>query len=102
MRFLKRWALATTYAASLFDLAGLVKKLPVENAFLAADENGVGQAVIDLIRSAGLPVSLNPVQITAGHETTYVDGSWHVPKKKLVGTLQVLLQGRRLKIAAVP
>src|SRR5262249_19043086 len=30
------------------------------------------------------------------------DGAWHVPKKELVSTLQVLLQGRRLKVAAVP
>src|SRR6185295_18926469 len=35
-----------------------------------------------------------------GHSTTGgADGSTHVPKKELVSTLQVMLQGRRLRIA---
>jgi hypothetical protein len=53
-----------------------------------------------MIRHTGLAASLNPVLITVGHEVTIGDdGAWHVPKKELVSTLQVLLQSRRLLIA---
>jgi hypothetical protein len=56
-----------------------------------------------MIRAAGLHADLRPILITAGHATgTGDDGSMHVPKKELVSTLQVLLQGARLKIARVP
>ena len=41
-----------------------------------------------------------PVTLTAGHAVTGgEDGVLHVPKKELVGTLQVLLQTRRLQVA---
>src|SRR5262249_5200755 len=45
---------------------------------------------------------VRPVLITGGHQVTCEAGAWHVPKKELVSTLQVLLQNRRLKVAAVP
>jgi hypothetical protein len=40
------------------------------------------------------------VVITDGLEASYDSGSWQMPKKDLVGTLQVLLQEQRLRIAA--
>ena len=41
-----------------------------------------------------------PVTLTAGHAVTGGDaGVLHVPKRELVGTLQVLLQTRRLRVA---
>jgi hypothetical protein len=41
-----------------------------------------------------------PVTITGGHAVTRTeDGSYHVPKKELVTSLQVVMQSRRLKIA---
>jgi hypothetical protein len=41
-----------------------------------------------------------PLTLTAGHAVTAGDVSGlHVPKKELVGTLQVLLQTRRLQVA---
>jgi hypothetical protein len=41
-----------------------------------------------------------PVTLTAGHAVTGgEDGVLHVPKKELVGTLQVLLQTRRLQVS---
>src|SRR5262249_13816681 len=47
--------------------------------------------------------SLEPVVITSGHRTSRGDsGAWHVPKKELVSCLQVLLQSRRLQVAALP
>jgi hypothetical protein len=39
-----------------------------------------------------------PVIITAGHEAAWGEGGLHLPRKELVGVLQVLLQTRRLHI----
>jgi hypothetical protein len=65
---------------------------------LAVDRTGVGVAVTDMLRRAGL--AFDAVTITAGDTET--QSSWHdwrVPKRDLVGGLQVLLQSGRLKIA---
>jgi hypothetical protein len=65
------------------------------------DATGVGRAVIDLLRREKPPCRLVPVVITFGHAITWGDdGARHLPKKELVGTLQVLLQNRRLKISS--
>jgi hypothetical protein len=39
------------------------------------------------------------VAVTAGHAVQPDGAGWHVPKKELVGALQVLLQSRRLQVA---
>ena len=65
---------------------------------LTVDSTGVGAAVTDMLRRAGL--TFDAVTITGGDtETLSGYGSWRVPKRDLVGNLQVLLQGGRLKIA---
>jgi hypothetical protein len=111
LNHLRRWALGTPYTVIAADLGELFchrrqgdkETPPLAGAPLAVDQTGVGRAVVDMIRDAGLYAQLSPVLITAGHATTYgEDGAWHVPKKELVSTLQVLLQGARLKIARVP
>ncbi len=51
-------------------------------------------------RSCDLACYARPVTVTAGHRASPAEGGgWLVPKKELVGTLQVLLQSRRLKVA---
>ena len=100
-RWLKRWPLLTPYTDIVAELADLVKRPVLNYPMLAVDQTGVGRAVVDVIRAAGLQASLNPVLITGGHQVgTGDDGAWHVPKKELVSTLQVLLQSRRLQIAS--
>jgi len=66
---------------------------------LVVDQTGVGVAVVDVLRAAGLdPVA---VTITGGDATSRgADRSYRVPKRELVGAVQVLLQGRRLRVAA--
>src|SRR5262249_10517692 len=56
------------------------------------------RAVVDMLRqSAGWII---PVTITGGHAVTRADdGSFHVPKKELVTSLQVVMQAHRLQIA---
>jgi phage FluMu gp28-like protein len=67
-------------------------------AALAVDATGVGAAVVDMLRRAGL--IFDAVTITGGDtETQSGYDSYRVPKRDLVGNLQVLLQSGRLKIA---
>jgi len=99
-RHLERLALGTAYTAVSARLRVLVNTGSLRGSTLVVDQTGVGRAVVDLLRAARLPVQLRAVTITGGHATTLgTDGSLHVPKKELVGALQVLLQARRLKVA---
>lgn len=64
---------------------------------LVVDQTGVGAPVVDLLRQAGLkPIA---VSIHGGAATTREGDNWKVPKRDLVGTLQVLLQSGRFKVS---
>ena len=66
---------------------------------LTVDATGVGAAVVDMLRESGL--TFDAVTITGGDTESYQGGyAWRVPKRDLVGGLQVLLQSGRLKIAS--
>jgi phage FluMu gp28-like protein len=67
-------------------------------AALSVDATGVGAAVVDMLRRSGL--TFDAVTITGG-DTESQQGwyDWRVPKRDLIGGLQVLLQSGRLKIA---
>ena len=65
---------------------------------LVVDQTGVGVPVVDLLRQAGLrPIA---VSIHGGDKATQDGNNWRVPKRDLVGVLQVLLQTGRLKVAS--
>lgn len=73
---------------------------------LVVDGTGVGRPVVDLFRKAKINCRLMPVTITgsavsAALGKVNVDewGYWHVPKKELVGCVQVLLGTGRLEVA---
>jgi hypothetical protein len=64
---------------------------------LVIDATGVGRPIVDYLRREKLkPI---PITITAGFQTTNVDGEFHVPKTELVTALQIIFQSGRLKIA---
>ena len=67
---------------------------------LVVDQTGVGQPVFDMFTKA----SLKPlgVQIHGGDRVTNEGRTYRVPKRDLVGVLQVLLQNQRLKITPGP
>jgi hypothetical protein len=75
-----------------------------KNSKLVVDATGVGAAVVDMLRgSAGGSAGLNfdAVVITGGDTQSMAGhGNYRVPKRDLVGGLQVLLQSGRLKIAS--
>jgi len=80
------------------DAAHRSRGRPPAKTTLVVDATGVGVAVVDVLRAAGL----SPVAVTihGGDATTRGDDrGWRVPKRELVGTVQVLLQGRRLRVA---
>jgi hypothetical protein len=71
-----------------------IKRTPPE---LVVDQTGVGPAVTDLLRKRGL--RFRAVTITGGNETTYGGGSWHVPKRDIVGALEVPFHTGELQVA---
>ena len=67
---------------------------------LAADATGVGAPVIDMLRPCVAPVPMFALTITGGTAVSHAGRSSSVPKRDLVSAAQVLLQERRLQIAA--
>jgi hypothetical protein len=66
---------------------------------LVIDGTGVGRAVADQFREAGLGPRLTTISITAGGTVTAVGATVGVPKRDLVATMQVVFQSGRLQIA---
>ncbi len=64
---------------------------------LVADQTGVGQPVVQLLRAAG--IAPYGVTITGGDAVVSEGRSYKVPKRDLISSTQVLLQSRRLKFA---
>ncbi|HZS03398.1 MAG TPA: hypothetical protein VFD58_00860 [Blastocatellia bacterium] len=101
VRHLKRYELGTSYPAIVADVVALLGRLPAQNRKprLSVDGTGVGAAVVDLFRQQRIP-GLRPVIITGGDQVNEEGGVSRVPKRDLVGVIQVALQTGRLKIAA--
>jgi hypothetical protein len=100
---LHRFPLGTPYPTIVASVVELLRTPLLRGSVLVVDQTGVGRAVVDMLTDAmtgRVTCHFIPVTITAGHEVTQSDtGQLRVPKKELVGCLQVLLQTRRLWIA---
>lgn len=102
VRHLERYPLGTLYpdivekVKALYALERL--RLHGRAPGLVVDSTGVGQAVTDMFKKAGLEFA--PVLITGGDKENKHKGVYRVPKRNLVGSLQVALQTGRLKVAA--
>lgn len=101
VRHLERFDLGTPYPKVVERVAGLLGSPVIvdKGAVLLVDKTGVGAGVVDMFRWAGCrPV---PVTIHGGSSVQKdKDGrGFRVPKRDLVGGVQVLLQNDRLKIA---
>ncbi len=97
---LKRYPLGTPYPTIVEEVTSRLKQPPyLGNVRLIIDGTGVGRGVVDLFR---LPLGTIAVPITitaSGAPTKDEQGYWHVAKRDLIGTVQVLLQTVRLWIA---
>jgi hypothetical protein len=100
VRHLQRWPLRTPYPTIVADVARMVGRAPIgKTDYLVVDATGVGPPVVDLLKAADLPVTLVPITITGGSQVVRDGKSYHTPKRDLVSTVTVLLQGSRLRIA---
>lgn len=95
VRHLQRYKLGTSYPAIVEDVALKVRQLA--GVVLAIDHTGCGRPVVDLFERAGLhPLGIT---ITSGDTTHGEDRQWRVPKRDLIGILQVAVQAGRFKVA---
>ena len=100
VRHLERLPLGTRYPKVVGRVKALLSTPPLaDECALAVDATGVGIAVTDILRNAGL--YFDSVTITSGEKETREGSQWRVPKRDLISACQVLLQQRRLKIAAL-
>ncbi len=101
--WLRRFPPGASYQEIIAQVVVLLRTPPLPGAVLVVDGTGVGQAVVDLLMDGlrnRVTCTVWTVMITAGHAVTLAEGAGlQVPKKELVGVLQVLLQNRRLRIA---
>ncbi len=102
LRHLHRFPLGTPYPEVVATVRTLLKTPPLPHAVLGIDQTGVGQAVLQMF-AEGLQHQVDclfcPVTLTAGLQCSVGEhGGLLVPKKELVGVLQVLLQARRLQV----
>jgi hypothetical protein len=100
VRHLERVRLGTPYLQAA-DRVSEVLRWPgvAGNCTLVADATGVGAAVLEMLRPAGLGCPVVAVTITGGERATRVDGGWRVPKRELIAALMVSLQTGQLRIA---
>src|SRR5918998_2215958 len=109
LRHLERYPLRTLYpdiAEGVAALMGAPELSPDEfegvrikrtRPELVVDQTGVGPAVTDLLKKRG--VRFRAVTITGGNQIIYGGGSWHVPKRDLVGALEVAFHTGELQTA---
>jgi len=95
VRHLHRWPLGTSYPAIVADLKEMYARPHLQDSALAIDATGVGRAVVDMVRLAGLRARCQSFTITFGEATTGAG----VAKKDLVGAVQIPLQSGRLRFA---
>jgi hypothetical protein len=85
-------------------VVALLRTQPLPNSWLLADHTGVGRAVLDLFTDGfrgRVTCKFSPVVLTASNVAVPgAAGGFAIPKTDLVGSLQVLLQTRRLRIAS--
>lgn len=98
VRYLRRFPPGTPHGDVVTCLGLLAGDPDLRGPLVAVDQTGVGRTVVDLLRRA-MTTPLLVVRVTSGQATTIGPAGRAVPRKDLVGCLQVLLQGRRLKVA---
>lgn len=102
----ERFERGTPYTTLVDNVAKLFQDPRFAGSALVVDGTGVGRPVVDLFRKARIACHLVPVTITGGASASTLGqvkidewGYHHVPKKELVGCVQVLLGTSRLEVA---
>ncbi len=100
LRYAERVALGTPYP----DVAEYVRYLVGHRNLrgqcaIAVDSTGVGEPVVDMLRSGRLGCEVSAVNMTGGERERRSGNVWNVPKRDLMAGLQVLIEKGELKIA---
>ena len=100
VRHLQRWTLGTAYTKIVEDVEAIFKRPELAECELVVDHTGVGRGVVDLLRESSVQQlrDLVAVTITGGDSVSQDGNNWRVPKRDLVGAVQVPLEQGRLKI----
>ncbi|HOR57652.1 MAG TPA: hypothetical protein PLV82_03175 [bacterium] len=98
VRHIERVKLGTPYPDIVQRVQGLVQTKEINNNYLlAVDHTGVGRPVYDLFKKAGL--NTLGITITGGNTVTGSRDNVKVAKSLLVGTVQALIQTKRVVFA---
>ena len=101
LRYLERMPLGVLYPQMVARVRQVLQHPGLAGrCTLVVDSTGVGRPVVDLLYEAKLGCSITAVTITGGEGETAAGGYHGVPKRDLIIGLQVLLQQRKLQIAA--
>ncbi len=102
IRHVERFPLAMSYPEMVSRIIKMVETPQLRDSRLVVDATGVGRPVVDMLRSARVPIF--PVMITAGASESFDadTGFWHIPKRELISTVQVVLGHGRLRFAKLP
>lgn len=101
IRHLERFNLGTPYPTICDRIKEIYENEILTGSMLAVDKTGVGRAVVDDLIKVRPKCIIRPITITAGFRVIPDGAGYRVPKKELVGILQVLLQSNRLKVVPV-
>jgi hypothetical protein len=99
VRHLRRFPPGTPFEAIAAAVGIAVRDGGLGRPTVVADLTAVGPGIMPLLRRGAAPASVRAVVLTTGLAAAEADGVWQVPKRDLVTTLQLLLQGRRLQVA---
>jgi hypothetical protein len=100
--YLKRWPLHISYSK---DVVQDVKRILEEGwpgeehkPYLVLDYSGVGRAVLDIFRQAGMsPIGIHT---SSGDRMHWIPGGFSVPKRDLIGVLTAAFQRNEIQIPA--
>jgi hypothetical protein len=98
VRGIRRWPLGTLYPVVVNDVTDVVSRPPLAGCVLGVDRTGCGAPVVDMLRERRPQAQIKPIVITSGHAVGGDAVCFHVPKRELVGVVNVLLQSGRLEI----
>jgi hypothetical protein len=100
VRWISLWPLGTKYTVIADGLHTLFESPKIAKSRVAADNTGVGQAVLDVIKEKRVDARIIPITSHGGKITRFDEKVqvWHTAKIDMVSSLQVILQSGLLHI----
>ncbi len=105
LRYLERLQLDAGYPDTVERIDTVLKSAEIkdeecdENPDVIIDVTGAGRAILELFKRAEIEPIVVTITNASGREEEIKPDDWHVPKKELIGNLQVMYQTGRWKMA---